>query len=410
MGRNVDRQLFWNSEDHRGVAGSLIRTLLFIAFGIILNLVGYFFATQTSAPIYFDTTGTALTSLVFGPFPGAVTGVLSNVIGEYGFGAENYAAYSLVQVFLAMVWGMLPRLSRREFFVDIYNPNMSYRGLFLLLLSIGFITGLITTLTSALVSLAVEADTPNLGARVYSHVRDNSEIAALVDSIKFASMPEGIADFLRAVVLVLIMVFFAWPDKTLSLVFAYGFVVALFPLCQYRPHGLGSAFIHSNRASVLVILAVLLLLVMAALMFLSHLLPEGSTLEVTIRLGEIDARYIFTTWFWLAPLLVFLLAFVPGTKTFSPPNDLRSDIYNRVNPNADRVLPDLVQAIILLFVALYIVAIQFSGYNTADLNRNAQLFDDVQYIALLSVMQAFLSIVIRFGVREGVSHQPPNSR
>lgn len=54
--------------------------LLFIPIGVAINFVGGQLASLLKLPVYLDTIGTMLTAILAGPWVGAVTGLLSNVV------------------------------------------------------------------------------------------------------------------------------------------------------------------------------------------------------------------------------------------------------------------------------------------------------------------------------------------
>ncbi|MFP4031492.1 MAG: ECF transporter S component [Desulfococcaceae bacterium] len=84
---------------------------LFIPLGLLLNIGGVFLNSLLSLPLFLDGAGTILAAVVLGPWLGAATGFLSNlIIGlietpiSIPFGIVN-AAIGLIAGFLGRRWG-----------------------------------------------------------------------------------------------------------------------------------------------------------------------------------------------------------------------------------------------------------------------------------------------------------------
>jgi hypothetical protein len=90
------------------------RVIVMMPIAIAINIVlGYTVQSVLKLPIYVDSIGTILVGCVAGPIPGAITGILSNLIWQYapGIGAGSsigpFAITAGVIGFMAGIWGYL---------------------------------------------------------------------------------------------------------------------------------------------------------------------------------------------------------------------------------------------------------------------------------------------------------------
>ncbi len=80
--------------------------IIFMSLAISINLVGGFIALSLKLPIYLDTIGTILVSILFGPIGGATVGGLSSIINGITFDPISF--YFLpVQLVVGISTGML---------------------------------------------------------------------------------------------------------------------------------------------------------------------------------------------------------------------------------------------------------------------------------------------------------------
>jgi hypothetical protein len=96
------------------MAGSFsTRVIVLMPVAIAINIVlGYTVQTVLKLPIYLDSIGTILVGVLAGPIPGALTGILSNLIWQYapGIGGGTIGPFAItagVIGLLAGVWGQL---------------------------------------------------------------------------------------------------------------------------------------------------------------------------------------------------------------------------------------------------------------------------------------------------------------
>ena len=89
------------------------RVIVLIPVAIAINIVlGYTVQNVLKLPIYVDSIGTILVGCVAGPLPGALTGILSNLIWQYapGIGGSSIGPFAVtagVIGFMAGIWGYL---------------------------------------------------------------------------------------------------------------------------------------------------------------------------------------------------------------------------------------------------------------------------------------------------------------
>jgi hypothetical protein len=89
------------------------RVIVLMPVAIAINIVlGYTVQTVLKLPIYLDSIGTILVGVLAGPIPGALTGILSNLIWQYapGIGGGTIGPFAItagVIGLLAGIWGQL---------------------------------------------------------------------------------------------------------------------------------------------------------------------------------------------------------------------------------------------------------------------------------------------------------------
>lgn len=89
------------------------RVIVLMPVAIAINIaLGYTVQTVLKLPIYLDSIGTILVGVLAGPIPGALTGILSNLIWQYapGIGASNIGPFAItagVIGLMAGLWGYL---------------------------------------------------------------------------------------------------------------------------------------------------------------------------------------------------------------------------------------------------------------------------------------------------------------
>ncbi len=90
----------------------------FIPVGIAINLLGTIVNAAVDSPLFLDSIGTVLAAAVLGPWLGAMTGLLSNLI--IGVFADPVSIpFGLVNALIGLVVGLL---SRRRGFTDLLTP------------------------------------------------------------------------------------------------------------------------------------------------------------------------------------------------------------------------------------------------------------------------------------------------
>ena len=84
---------------------------IFIGLAIAINLIGGFIALTLKLPIYLDTIGTILVSVMFGPISGAMTGGLTSIVNGITFDPISFY-FIPVQIVLGLVTGVLVKEKR----------------------------------------------------------------------------------------------------------------------------------------------------------------------------------------------------------------------------------------------------------------------------------------------------------
>lgn len=82
------------------------KKIIFMGLAIAINLVGGFIALTLKLPIYIDTIGTILVSILFGPISGAMVGGLSSIFNAVTFDPISFY-FMPVQIIVGLSTGML---------------------------------------------------------------------------------------------------------------------------------------------------------------------------------------------------------------------------------------------------------------------------------------------------------------
>ena len=82
------------------------KKIIFMGLAIAINLVGGFLALTLKLPIYIDTIGTILVSILFGPISGAMVGGLSSIFNAVTFDPISFY-FMPVQIIVGLSTGML---------------------------------------------------------------------------------------------------------------------------------------------------------------------------------------------------------------------------------------------------------------------------------------------------------------
>lgn len=181
-------------------------TLIPIAIGI--NFIGKFFSQLLKLPLWLDSIGTVIASMLGGPIVGALSGFVNNIV--YGFVVDPYSfAYSITSLFLGLTIGIL------------------YKS--------GFVKGTVTSLISgAIAGLVCAVVSTPLNVIFWGGMTGNIWGDSLYAYLlaKNPSLNIYIASFLDEVVVDV-------PDKIIVVFLSFVIVKAL-------PNGLKSIFENNN--------------------------------------------------------------------------------------------------------------------------------------------------------------------
>jgi hypothetical protein len=89
------------------------RVIALMPVAIAINIVlGYTVQTVLKLPIYLDSIGTILVGVLAGPIPGALTGILSNLIWQYapGIGGGTIGPFAITAGVIGLLAGLWGRL------------------------------------------------------------------------------------------------------------------------------------------------------------------------------------------------------------------------------------------------------------------------------------------------------------
>lgn len=82
---------------------------ILIPLGVAINLVGGQVASQLKLPLFLDSIGTAIVAAIMGPFVGAVSGVLFNIISSIIGGNIMASLFGICNIATAFIVGFMAR-------------------------------------------------------------------------------------------------------------------------------------------------------------------------------------------------------------------------------------------------------------------------------------------------------------
>jgi energy-coupling factor transport system substrate-specific component len=91
---------------------------ILIPLGIAVNLIGGQIATQLRIPLFMDSIGTAIVASIMGPYVGAVSGFMYNVISAIISGNIMSSLFGFVNVATAFIVGFFARAGKFKTFTD----------------------------------------------------------------------------------------------------------------------------------------------------------------------------------------------------------------------------------------------------------------------------------------------------
>src|SRR5690554_1522171 len=91
---------------------------ILIPLGIAVNLIGGQVANQLKLPLFMDSIGTTIVASIMGPWVGAVSGVMFNVISSILNGNIMSSLFGIVNIATALIVGYMTRAGRFRTFLD----------------------------------------------------------------------------------------------------------------------------------------------------------------------------------------------------------------------------------------------------------------------------------------------------
>ena len=145
----------------------------------VLNILGGYIHTAFHLPVYIDAIGTAVAAILLGPWRGALTGVITNLVLALIAG-PTYLAFLIVNVVAGLVWG---------YGVHSWKLGRTLPRFFLL----NIIVSLVTTVVSAPITILVFGGATGSGQDTVTAVFIATGQALLV-SVLSSSLLTGLAD------------------------------------------------------------------------------------------------------------------------------------------------------------------------------------------------------------------------
>ena len=92
--------------------GVILFTIIIMLAGILLNILGKWFAVKYKLPFWMDAVGTGVTACLLGPVYGALCGGMNNLL--YGLVNQTSYAYGLTSIAIGFVMGICSRKGMLE--------------------------------------------------------------------------------------------------------------------------------------------------------------------------------------------------------------------------------------------------------------------------------------------------------
>lgn len=340
--------------------GGFFRTCIFVLVGIGLNLSMYRLTSDIGSLLFLDTIGTAVLALAYGPFHGALCGVLSAFIGGAVFFRPDFAAFALVHVVAATVWGMAPRLCGGRLCSDLFSPSYSYARQFLGILWIGSLAGVLSGITATYVAWnfslpnAILASAPNGDGRLEVIRELTLHMYAAINGWEQTSeIPSWLVFALSQLVYV--------PDKVVTFATAVLIIAYLKPQYRVKMSGFFSHVIVTNRR------------IYSYFFIAAYVLAGAAYLYVAIgfmpaTLTHLQALNFFipSIVIWSFPGAVIFAKFIDPKLSFYGFTKTRQDeLHTGELPHLERVFEDIVKAVTVAYAVFYafIVSkvVDFSG-------------------------------------------------
>lgn len=229
---------------------SIFRFFIFCFLCCFINLLGLYISQLTSySMFYLDTVGTALAGILAGVNGAIIVGLLTNIVGGYFIEAQDFALFGICNMAAGITWAILPRLCSKIFGENIFDPNIKhgYTKFLGSILSVGFIVGMIATITSyfvqsTLFELTISSDNIRMNGSIGKSVVSLNNIYLV--GIFFKGLGQFI-DINNANVFILVSSLLSnIPDKILSTSIAYMIVVGMFRMPNFSVQ---KGAISSNR-------------------------------------------------------------------------------------------------------------------------------------------------------------------
>ena len=126
-----------NKDDINNNINRLLKFFIIVVLGIAVNIFGSLLVEKLGIPIYLDSVGTVVTTVMSGYLPGIIVGLFTNLIK--GFFVADSIYYSIISVLIAII---VYRFYRRGLLEKIY-------GYIVLIFVLAFVGGISGTLMSA---------------------------------------------------------------------------------------------------------------------------------------------------------------------------------------------------------------------------------------------------------------------
>lgn len=321
-----------------GVATGAIKSLFkvsgFMGVSVCINLAGYSIAYFQERMLFIDTIGTALSSVAYGPIHGALVGVASNLIGSLILnGNESYIVFSTVHIWLALIWGLLPRLLN-GLQCDFFNPHYNYRKLMGGTIIFGVLSAVITSVFATLISLLCSN-----GDCIHAEKVTHFEILrrAFYSRLSIIATEDILRQFLSDFIINL-------PDKLVSFGCAIFLIEKTLPERRLRLSKYSDDFISTNRRSVSIVILILFCLTVC---YTVYKISDIGRINSAILLG-VSALILFV-------IVVLLPFFLASSWQFGPDKRmLRKNVHTKKNAHSENVFDDTCKLAILYYIIIYI--------------------------------------------------------
>jgi hypothetical protein len=374
-----------------GRQSSPARGTAIILLCVALNLAGAYVCRTANSILFLDLVGTALASLIYGPIHGALVGLLTNGIAE--FGQRHYFLFAVVQVVAAGTWGLAPRLLKGAWCIDFFMDDLNddgtrqhqygYAKLIWGLIWLSLLSHLLASLTIAFLML-IE---PTLSCVELARSQDaNSPNLALCQTARLIFAEDGFSFAHPLWELAVAKAVLAWPDHLIALAFAVLMVPSFLP---DRRHKMTGPFDYTPGTWKVILITALAFVGLSLIRVYRGFHSELATITDLLP------------WFLYTLVLLTTLLLASG-KYEMLEQDLRQHVYTRINPDLEHAFEDALRLGVVYSTVIFVVINSLCGSEACQPFYPSTLrdkFEGALGVIFLITFFRYISLILARSIR-----------